>query len=139
LAGRDIESSTLFTLIQNPTAEIINDYSLEKSLYIDEFFLDHCKLADTLKIERTPEMRILDRLAMWMRQSRDVRDANQTISFPIRGDGSLHQSMKQQNWMKGDGGMKALESALYNLERWSWIEVADDRIYPRSDLLSLRW
>jgi hypothetical protein len=47
--------------------------------------------------------------------------------------------MKQQNWLKGEGGMKALEAALYNLERWSWIEVADDRIYPRSDLLTLRW
>jgi hypothetical protein len=120
-------------------AEIIDYDCLEKSICMADFFLDHRKLAGTLKIERTPEKRILDRLAMRMRQSRDVRDVNQAISFPIRGDGSLDQSMKQQNWMKGDGGMKALESALYNLERWSWIEVADDRIYPRSDLLTLRW
>jgi hypothetical protein len=139
LAGNIITIATLFTLIQNPTAEIIDDDCLEKSICMADFFLDHRKLADTLKIERTPEMRILDRLAMWMRQSGDVRDVNQTISFPIRGDGSLHQSMKQQNWLKGEGGMKALEAALYNLERWSWIEVADDRIYPRSDLLTLRW
>jgi hypothetical protein len=84
-------------------------------------------------------MRILDRLAMWMRQSRDVRDVNPASDFAIRGDGSLHQSIKQQVWMKGEGGMKALEEALYNLERWGWIEISNDRIYPRADLLNLRW
>ncbi len=139
LAGNIITIATLFTLIQDPTAQSIDDDCLEKSICMADFFLDHRKLADTLKIDRTPEMRILDRVAMWMRQSRDVRDVNQVISFPIRGDGSLHQSMKQQVWMKGEGGMTALEAALYNLERWGWIEISNDRIYPRADLLTLRW
>ena len=120
-------------------AQSMDDDCLEKTICMADFFLDHRKLADTLKIERTPEMSILDRLAIWMRQSRNVRDVNQTISFPIRGDGSLHQSMKQQNWMKGDGGIKALEAALDNLVKMSWGEISEDRFYPRSDLLTLRW
>jgi hypothetical protein len=119
--------ATLFTLITDPSAQLIDEDCLEKAICMADFFLDHRKLADTLKIERTPEMRILDRLAMWIRQSRDVGDVNQHVSIPIRGDGSLHQSMKQ------------LENALYNLERWGWVEIAEDRIYPRADLLSLRW
>jgi hypothetical protein len=120
-------------------AESIDDDCLEKSICMADFFLNHRKLADTLKINRTPEMRILDKCAVWMRQSRDVRDVNLPTSFPIRGDGSLQQSMKQQNWMKGDGGIKALEAALENLVKMSWGEIADDRFWPRSDLLSLRW
>lgn len=139
LSGNIITIATLFTLITDPAAQLIDDDCLEKAICMADFFLDHRKLADTLKIERSPEMRILDRLAMWMRQSRDVGDVNQHFSISIRGDGSLHQSMKQQTWMKGEGGMKALEGALYNLERWGWIEISDDRIYPRADLLSLRW
>lgn len=138
LAGNLITIAALFTLITDPTAQHIDDDCLEKSICMADFLLDHRKLADSLKIERSPEMRILDRIAMWMRQSRDVRDVNQHFSISIRGDGSLQQSMKQQLWLK-DGGMKALELALDNLERWGWIEISDDRVYPRADLLSLRW
>jgi len=120
-------------------AQSIDNDCLEKSICMADFFLDHCKLADTLKIERTPEMRILDRLAMRMRQSRDVRDVNQTISFPIRGDGSLHQSMKQQNWRKGEGGIDAIKAALENLTKWSWIEADGDSWQICTCRLSMRW
>jgi hypothetical protein len=139
LSGNIITIATLFTLLDDPDAKLINDDYLEKSICMADFLLDHRRLADTLKVERTPEMKILDRIAMWMRQSGDVRDVFEPLSFPIRGDGSLHQSMKQQTWMKGEGGMKNLEAALFKLEKYSWIEIADDRIYPRADLLSQRW
>jgi hypothetical protein len=100
-----------------------------------DFLLDHRKCADHLKIERLPEQRILDWLAERIPAARDV---NSAISFSIRGDGGLQQSIKQQAWAK-EGKIEAIESALMNLEKWLWIDLVDDRIYPRADLLSLRW
>lgn len=138
LAGNIIKIASLFTLIQDPRAQIIDEDCLEKSICMADFFLEHRKLADSLKIERMPEQRILDWLAARMSASRDVRDVFQAFSISIRGDGSIHQSMKQQSWLK-DGGIEALEGALRNLENWLWIDIAEDRIYPRADLLDLRW
>jgi hypothetical protein len=85
-----------------------------------------------------PEQRILDWLAERIPAARDVRDVISEISFSIRGDGGLQQSIKQQAWAK-EGKIEAIESALMNLEKWLWIDLDDDRIYPRADLLSLRW
>jgi hypothetical protein len=138
LAGNLITLAALFTLSDNPSATEIDDDCLEKTICLADFLLDHRKCADHLKIERVPEQRILDWLAERIPAARDARDVNSEISFSIRGDGGLQQSIKQQAWAK-EGKIEAIESALMNLEKWLWIDLADDRIYPRADLLSLRW
>jgi hypothetical protein len=38
-----------------------------------------------------------------------------------------------------DGGVKVIDAALMNLEKWCWIEIDGDRWMPRSDLLIHRW
>lgn len=138
LAGNLITLAALFTLSNNPSATEIDDDCLEKTICLADFLLDHRKCADHLKIERTPEQRILDWLAERIPAARDARDVNSTISFSIHGDGGLQQSIKQQAWAKR-GGIKAMMDALKNLDLWLWIDLDDDRIYPRDDLLSLRW
>ena len=138
LAGNLITLAALFTLSDNPSATQIDDDCLEKTICLADFLLDHRKCADHLKIERLPEQRILDWVAERIPAARDARDVNSTISFSIRGDGGLQQSIKQQAWAK-EGKMERIDSALMNLEKWLWIDLADDRIYPRADLLSLRW
>lgn len=138
LAGNLITLAALFTLSDNPTATEIDDDCLEKTICLADFLLDHRKCADHLKIERLPEQRILDWLAERIPAARDARDVFSEISFSIRGDGGLQQSIKQQVWAK-EGKMEKIDSALMNLEKWCWIDLDDDRIYPRADLLSLRW
>lgn len=138
LAGNLITLAALFTLSDNPSATQIDDDCLEKTICLADFLLDHRKCADHLKIERLPEQRILDWVAERIPAARDARDVISEISFSIRGDGGLQQSIKQQAWAK-EGKMERIDSALMNLEKWLWIDLADDRIYPRADLLSLRW
>jgi hypothetical protein len=138
LAGNLITLAALFTLSENPAANQIDDDCLEKTICLADFLLEHRKCADHLKIERVPEQRILDWLAERIPAARDARDVISDVSFSIRGDGGLQQSIKQQAWAK-EGKIEAIESALRNLEQWCWIELEDDRIYPRADLLSHRW
>ena len=138
LAGNLITIATLFTLSENPAASLIDDDCLLKAICLADFFLEHRKRADDLRVEMSPEQKILEWIATRMPSNRDVRDVLSPISFAIRGDGSLQQSIKSQSWAK-TGGIKAIEAALANLERWLWIEIIDDRIYPRADFLSHRW
>jgi hypothetical protein len=137
LAGNLITIAALFTLSENPYAEIIDDDLLHKTICLADFLLAHRSRADDLKIERSPEARILDKIAPWMDKFfRDVRDVNRQFSFTAH---ELQQAIKQQTWAK-DGGMDAIKTALNNLEMKSWLYLgSDDRWYPRGDLLKLRW
>ena len=137
LAGNLITIAALFTLSENPNAGIIDDDLLHKTICLADFLLAHRARADDLKIERSPEARILDKIAPWMDKFfRDVRDVNRVFSFSAH---ELQQAIKQQTWAK-DGGMDAIKSALNNLEMKSWLQLgSDDRWYPRGDLLKLRW
>jgi hypothetical protein len=71
-----------------------------------------------------------------MRKSNGADGAvNTPFTFSTR---DLQQQIKGQSWVI-DGGVKVIEAALMNLEKWCWIEIDGDRWMPRSDLLIHRW
>ena len=80
----------------------------------------------------------------WKSQSRatsvpylwgDVGAVNTPFTFSTR---DLQQQIKGQYWVM-DGGIKVIEAALMNLEKWCWVEIDGDRWMPRSVLLNHRW
>jgi hypothetical protein len=137
LMGNLITIAMLFTLINNPDEDqFISDDALEMALALADPLLAHRRLSDGLEIERSPELRILDKAAQWMddcdsNKTGDVGMLNKQYRFSIR---DLQQNMKGQKWLK-DGGMDAMKSALANLEIKSWIDFdGDSHIIARRDL-----
>jgi hypothetical protein len=141
MPGQIIRIATLFTLSEKPGALLIDDLYLDQAINLADFLLEHRKRADEQgAFERSPEQRILDKVAPLMRAHQekigDVGDVVDAFSFSER---ELQQSIKTQAWAK-DGKMEAINAALLNLEKKWWLELgSDDRWYPRSDLLSRRW
>ena len=138
LPGSLIRIAQLFTLMENPQALQIDDKCLEQALDLADYLIEQRMQVDA-KAERTHEQRALDKIATMMRRYHDdvgaIGAANKTFTFSTR---DLQQQIKGQSWVV-DGGVKVLESALMNLEKWLWIEIDGDRWMPRSDLLNLRW
>ena len=137
LMGNLITIAMLFTLINDPDQDqFINDDALEMALALADPLLAHRRLSDGLEIERSPELRILDKIAQMMDEcdvkTGDLGISNKQFRFSIRDD--LQQTMKGQKWLK-DGGMDAMKSALANLEIKCWIQFdGDHHIIARSDL-----
>jgi len=138
LMGNLITVAMLFTLIDDPDQDqFINDQALEMALALTDPLLAHRRLSDGLEIERSPELRILDKIAQMMDEcdaskTGDLGMLNKQFRFSIRDD--LQQTMKGQKWLK-DGGMDAMKSALANLEIKCWIQFdGDHHIIARSDL-----
>jgi hypothetical protein len=133
LMGNLITIAMLFTLINDPDQDqFINDDALEMALALADPLLAHRRLSDGLEIERSPELRILDKIAQMMDESGDVGISDKQFRFSIRDD--LQQTMKGQKWLK-DGGMESMKSALANLENKCWIQFdGDHHIIARSDL-----
>jgi hypothetical protein len=137
LMGNLITAAMLFTLMINPAEDqFIHDDALEMALALADAFTAHRRLSDDLQIERSPELRILDKLAQWM----DEQDAakagglgvpNRQYKFGIR---DLQQNMKGQRWVK-DGGIDAIKTALSNLENKCWLDFeGDHHIITHKDL-----
>ena len=133
LMGNCITIAMLFTLINDPDQDqFINDQALEMALALADPLLAHRQLSDGLEIERSPELRILDKISQMMDEFGDLGMPNKQFRFSIRDD--LQQTMKGQKWLK-DGGMDAMKSALANLEIKCWIEMdGDHHIIARNDL-----
>ena len=133
LMGNLITIAMLFTLINDPDQDqFINDDALEMALALADPLLAHRRLSDGLEIERSPELRILDKIAQMMDEYGDVGISDKQFRFSIRDD--LQQTMKGQKWLK-DGGMDAMKSALANLEIKCWIQFdGDHHIIACSDL-----
>ena len=136
LMGNLITIAMLFTLINDPDQDqFINDDALEMALALADPLLAHRRLSDGLEIERSPELRILDKISQMMDERDQIGDLGvpkRSFRFSIRDD--LQQTMKGQKWLK-DGGMDAMKSALANLEIKCWIEMdGDHHIIARNDL-----
>ena len=131
--GNLITIAMLFTLINDPDQDqFINDDALEMALALADPLLAHRRLSDGLEIERSPELRILDKIAQMMDEYGDVGISDKQFRFSIRDD--LQQTMKGQKWLK-DGGMDAMKSALADLENKCWIQMdGDHHIIARNDL-----
>lgn len=126
LPGHIAVVAMLFTLANNPQASQVDDQCLESAIYLADYLIDHRKLADTLKLERSPEHLILDRLLQWgYEQPKKIGDAGDVISTFEISTRDLQQSMKQQSWLK-DSGVDALNEALKILEIKGWIDVGRD-------------
>ena len=140
LPGMTIRNAMIFTIFENPEAVQIDTKCLEAALDLSAYLIEQRKQADEIK-ERSPEQRILDHIAKrkseYERRQRsgDIGDALEMFSISKR---DVQQDMKQQSWLK-DGKDEALKRALNNLDMKNWIYFQDDRIYPRADLLKLRW
>lgn len=140
LPGLLIRIAQLFTLMENPQAVAIDDQCLEQSLNLGDWLIEQRMAADA-KAERTHEQRALDKIAAMMREHQDAVGAVGAVKPPFTfSTRDLQQRIKGQSWI-ADGGVKALEPALMNLEKWLWIYAADgdDRWQPRADLLDRRW
>jgi hypothetical protein len=141
MPGQIMRIATLFTLSENPGALQIDDQCLGQAINLADFLLAHRKRADDQsKSERSPEQRILDKIAPWMRNWLDIERGsgalNSEYSFSER---TLQQNIKNQSWAK-EGKSNAINDALVNLEKSCWLELgSDDRWYPRKDLLNRRW
>jgi hypothetical protein len=126
LPGNLITIAALFTLFDDPGATKLNFEALEGACGLDDYFLKHRKLADDLKLERLPQLRVLDKLIYWIKKDGDVGDAvsgvektkSDVIKFSTR---DLQQAMKQQTWVK-EGGCEELKKILDELEMCSWID-----------------
>ena len=139
LPGLLIRIAQIFTLLENPQAQQINDQCLKQALGLADFLIEQRIGADA-KVERTHLQRTLDKIASMMRKYQDdvgaVGAVKPAFTFSTR---DLQQQIKGQTWVV-DGGVKAVESALSRLENQLWIDTAeDDRWMPRADLLDLRW
>ena len=126
LPGHIAVIAMLFALSINPLATEIDDASLETAICLADYLIDHRKLADSLKLERSPKQLILDRLMQWsderIEKIGDSGDVIPTFEISTR---ELQQSMKQQSWLK-DGGVEALNAALADLEQKGWIYIGRD-------------
>ena len=135
LPGILIRVAQLFTLIDNPAATSMSTKYLECALSFGDYFMQQREQADLIK-ERTPEMRTLDVIAKLARESvGDVGDVNRAFTFSVR---DVQQRGKGQTWIK-EGGSKAIEAALMNLDRWSWVEADRDNWQICTCRLSMRW
>ena len=139
LPGLLIRIAQIFTLLENPQAQQINDQCLKQALGLADFLIDQRIGADA-KVERTHLQRTLDKIASMMRKYQDdvgaVGAVKPEFTFSTR---DLQQQIKGQTWVV-DGGVKAVESALSRLENQLWIYAdEDDRWMPRADLLDFRW
>jgi hypothetical protein len=135
LPGILIRVAQLFTLIDNPAATSMSTKFLECALSFGDYLMQQREQADLIK-ERTPEMRTLDVIAKLGRESiGDVGDVNQAFRFSVR---DVQQRGKGQTWIK-EGGAKAIEAALINLEKWCWVEVDRDNWQICTCRLSMRW
>lgn len=139
LPGILIRIAQIFTLIENPQALALDDQCLEQALALADYLISQRMQADAHNPDRSHEQRTLDKIAKMMRKSNAdigaIGAQNQPFLFSTR---DLQQQIKNQSWVK-DGGVKALEDVLINLERKCWIEVNGDEWQARSDLLNLRW
>jgi hypothetical protein len=133
LMGNLITIAMLFTLINNPAEDqFIHDDALEMALALADPLISYRRLSDVLQIERTPELRILDKLALLISESGDVGMPKRSYRIGIR---ELQQLMKSQKWLK-TGGMDAMNSALESLDNKSWIEFdGDSHIIAHPDLV----
>jgi hypothetical protein len=135
LPGLLIRIAQLLTLMENPQALQIDDQCLGQSLALADYLIEQRMQADA-KADRTHEQRCLDKIASMMRKSNGADGAvNTPFTFSTR---DLQQQIKGQSWVM-DGGVKVIDAALMNLEKWCWIEIDGDRWMPRSDLLNHRW
>ena len=135
LMGNCITIAMLFTLMINPAEDqFIHDDALEMALALADPLTAHRRLSDGLQIERSPELRILDKAAQLMDerdQIEDVRMPNRNFKIGIR---ELHQIMRGQTWAR-NGGMDAFKPALVNLENKCWADFdGDHHIVFRADL-----
>ena len=135
LMGNCITIAMLFTLMINPAEDqFIHDDALEMALALADPLIAHRRLSDGLQIERSPELRILDKAAQLMDerdQTGDVGMPNRTYRIGIR---ELQQIMKGQTWLKA-GGMDVMKPALANLENKIWLDFdGDHHILFRADL-----
>jgi hypothetical protein len=136
LPGLLIRIAQLLTLMENPQALQIDDMCLEQSLALADYLIEQRVQADA-KADRTHEQRCLDKIASMMRKSDGAFGAvNTPFTFSTR---DLQQQIKGQSWVSDGGGVKAIEAALMNLEKWCWIEIDGDRWMVRADLLNHRW
>ena len=135
LPGILIRIAQLFTLIDNPAATSMSTDYLECALGFGDYLMQQREQADLIK-ERTPEMRTLDVIAKLARESvGDIGDVNRAFSFKVR---DVQQRGKGQTWIK-DGGAKAIDAALLNLEKWSWIEAYGENWQICTCRLAMRW
>jgi hypothetical protein len=141
LPGMTIRNAMIFSIFENPDAHELDTSCLQAALDLSAYLIEQRKQADEIK-EKSPEQRILDfirnRLYEYERRKKsgDIGDALEPFSLLFRDD--LQQNIKQQAWVK-DGGSEAIKEALQNLDKKNWIYLEGDRIYPRADLLQLRW
>jgi hypothetical protein len=135
LPGILIRIAQVFTLMENPQALQMDDKCLEQALALADYLFEQRIQADA-KADRTHEQRCLDKITTMMRRSAGAIGAvNTAFTFSTR---DLQQQIKGQSWVM-DGGVKAIEAALMNLEKWCWIEIDGERWMPRADLLNHRW
>jgi replicative DNA helicase len=135
LPGLLIRIAQLFTLMENPQALQMDDACLDKSLALADYLIEQRMQADA-KADRTHEQRCMDKIATMMRESIGANGATDTaFTFSTR---DLQQRIKNQSWVM-DGGVKAIEAALYKLEKWCWLEIDGDAWMARDDLLDRRW
>jgi replicative DNA helicase len=135
LPGILIRIAQLFTLIDNPAATLMSTRYLECALGFGDYLMQQREQADLIK-ERTREMRTLDVISKLARESvGDVGDVNRAFTFSVR---DVQQRGKGQTWIK-EGGSKAIEAALMNLEKWGWIEADCDNWQICTCRLSMPW
>lgn len=135
LPGILIRIAQLFTLIDNPAATLMSTEYLKCALGFGEYLMKQREQADAIK-ERSHEQRTLDVIAKLARECYgDVGDVNRAFSFSVR---DIQQRGKGQTWIK-EGGAKAIEAALQNLEKWLWIEIDGDNWQLCTCRLSMRW
>jgi hypothetical protein len=137
LFGNLITIAMIFTLMMNPDQnEFIDDQALFMALALADPLIAHRRLADNLKFEQRPEIRVLDKLALWMDEIDDERN-QQGVDVWMRNQDyrinkrEFHMRMKGQNWLK-IGGIDALDKALKELASNSWLELdsGDHEIFP---------
>lgn len=138
LPGLLIRIAQLLTLMENPQALQIDDQCLGQSLALADYLIEQRMQADA-KADRTHEQRCLDKIASMMRKSNGADGADGAVNTPFTfSTRDLQQQIKGQSWVM-DGGVKLIEAALMNLEKWCWIEADGDRWMARSDLMKHQW
>jgi hypothetical protein len=141
LPGSLIRIAQLFTLMESPQAQQLDDQCLRQALDLADYLIEQRIQADA-KAERSHERRALDKIANMMRKYHDEVGAVGAVDKPFTfSTRDLQQQIKGQSWIADGGGVDALKAALMKLEKWLWIytDEGDERWKPRPDLLDRRW
>lgn len=114
--GVVVRLAALFTLAAEPTARQIDADAMNAALGLMPWLLAHTRAAIELR-QPTPAEAVLD----WLHRQAQVAQRTGTPFTHFTTRNASHQ-LKQQKWVKGEGGTDRIRDALNILANMGWVQ-----------------